>query len=200
MKIITNNGIYVQVKDLKYLSNLTGFPYFSKAIKVSGDNSNEFVLITNEKAISIIENVNEIVDFNEIYQMDLSTLSEYILSYSRSSLYGNGGATNYYIDGLRDILSFKKGDDLGYKIPLVKENVVYDDGKTVINKSTICDMYYVSGDVTDLKDVLLSMFEGVESLDYDILNINDNTIIKIKNIKEKKKSFLTKLRNKKEGK
>ena len=197
MKIITSKGIYLQVKDLIYLFNLTGLSYFKKAIKV-GNSANEFVFISDSNIISIINKINGIVDFNEIYAMDISTISEYILSYSKSSLFGKDETNEHYLEGLRDILDFKRGS-LGYKIPLVKGDIVYDDGSTFINCSTISDMYYVSGDLTNLNEILLSLLDDVESLEFETIEISDNTIIKLKNIKKKKASILDKIINKKEG-
>lgn len=197
MKIITSKGIYLQVKDLTYLFNITGFSYFKKAIKV-GNSADEFVLITNNKIIEIINNSNGIVDFNEIYQMDLATISEFILSYSKSSLFSKDETNRHYLEGLRDVLDFKKGS-LDYKIPLIKGEVLYDDGSIIISGTTISDIFYVKGGITNIKDILISLFDDVESLEFDTIKQDEESIIRIKNVKRKKASIIGKIRNRKEG-
>jgi hypothetical protein len=197
MKIITSKGIYLQVKDLTYLFNITGFSYFKKAIKV-GNSADEFVLITNNKIIEIINNSNGIVDFNEIYQMDLATISEFILSYSKSSLFSKDETNRHYLEGLRDVLDFKKGS-LDYKIPLIKGEVLYDDGSIIISGTTISDIFYVKGGTTNIKDILISLFDDVESLEFDTIRQDEESIIRIKNVKRKKASIIGKIRNRKEG-
>ena len=197
MKIITSKGIYLQVKDLTYLFNITGLSYFKKAIKV-GNSADEFVLITNNKIIKIINNSNGIVDFNEVYQMDLATISEYILSYSKSSLFSKDETNRHYLEGLRDVLDFKKGS-LDYKIPLIKGEVLYDDGSIIISGTTISDIFYVKGGTTSIKDILISLFDDVESLEFDTIRQDEESIIRIKNVKRKKASIIGKIRNRKEG-
>lgn len=197
MKIITSKGIYLQVKDLTYLFNITGLSYFKKAIKV-GNSADEFVLITNNKIIKIINNSNGIVDFNEVYQMDLATISEYILSYSKSSLFSKDETNRHYLEGLRDVLDFKKGS-LDYKIPLIKGEVLYDDGSIIISSTTISDIFYVKGGTTSIKDILISLFDDVESLEFDTIRQDEESIIRIKNVKRKKASIIGKIRNRKEG-
>mgnify|MGYP007056169416 CR=1 FL=1 len=198
MKIVTNKGVYLQVKDLAYLSKLTGFNYFKKALTVSGGNINDFVLVSNKKAIDIINGVSEIIGFNEYYKMDLNTLSEYILSYSKSSLYGKSFSNEYCLNGLRDVLSFKKGE-LHYKIPLISTDVLYESEDTTVYGTTISDMYLVKGSLKEIDDILVSVIGDGALVDYDISYQSDDAIVRIKSIKKKKTSILNKLMNRKGG-
>jgi len=87
MKIITDDAIYVQRKDLEYLHDLRslGIPrsifveVFGKGIlTIDNSNKNDFVKFVAKEDIEFLKNLEWIVDYNELKDLTIEQLTELI--------------------------------------------------------------------------------------------------------------------------
>ncbi len=151
MKIITNTNrhgelCYVQVKDILFLARLTKNKnvmqqYINLVNQGYGDN--DFIKINQPMYINAIKKCEYIVDFLEFGGKEItnSYLSRYIVTLSFfASNDDEKKFVDYKMEGIRDIMAFKRGE-IDFKIPLVPNgNFEYttDDGKFFV-ESTVVD-------------------------------------------------------------
>lgn len=172
MKIITNTELYgkvcyVQVKDVLFLARYTGnkrlMQDYLNSIN-SGKTDNEFIKVSGDSYIRAFELCDYIIDFSEYSKKDVGV--NYLSNMIKTKVYAmpkdkkDQEGLDYQIDGVRDIISYKRGD-LSYRIPLVpngKMEIISQDKKFVF-ESTIIDGCF------SLKTVDCS---GIEMCDYQL--------------------------------
>ena len=151
MKIITNTKLngklcYVQVKEILFLARYTDnkrlMQDYLNAIN-SGKCDNDFVKVSGDSYIKAFELCDYIIDFVEYSKRDIGVnyLSNMIKikAYALPKEKKDQEGLDYQIDGVRDIISFKRGD-LDYKIPLIANGLVEiksADNKYVFNSTVI---------------------------------------------------------------
>lgn len=145
MKVVVNDKIYVQVRDIIFLARLYKnkvlMNYYLSLIN-QGFGDNDFVK-ANNKLLNKLLASDIIIDFNECKDYSDYHLSSLIITLTLTSN-GISEVLEHKIDDLRDMISLKR-NELGYSIPLIpddKINEVYDDLNGCF-KSTIFSDYYV---------------------------------------------------------
>jgi hypothetical protein len=155
MKIITNTKLngklcYVQVKDLLFLARYTGnkrlMQDYVNAIN-NGRTDNEFIKVSGDSYIRAFELCDYIIDFSEYNRKDVGV--NYLSNLVKTKAYAmprekrDQEGLEHQIDGVRDIISFKRGE-LEYKIPLVSNGVIetLSNDKLLVFTSTVVDGCY----------------------------------------------------------
>ena len=148
MKIITNTKLYgkvcyVQVKDVLFLARYTGnkrlMQDYLNSIN-SGKSDNEFIKVSGDSYIRAFELCDYIIDFSEYSKRDIGV--NYLSNMIKTKVYAMPKdemakeGLDYQIDGIRDIIAYKRGD-LDYKIPLVADGRIEYVSNNLIFNSTI---------------------------------------------------------------
>ena len=225
MKIITNTKIngelcYVQVKDILFLARITkNANVMQQYITLinSGHTDNEFVRITQKSYIKAIKNCDYIVDFVEFGDSKLQTsyLSSLIVTLNFSVINEfDKECVEHKTDGLRDIMSFKRGD-LEYKIPLIPNGVIEkcNEDENLVFSSTVIDNCFIIKSVDgtavqnidyfdfylDCLDIIYNEFYPnipFEERKHDVIDRGGVIIIQIYDIKKKKENIVNRVLSK----
>ena len=224
MKIITNTKLngklcYVQVKDILFLARYTNnkrlMQDYLNAIN-NGKTDNEFIKVSGDSYIRAFELCDYIIDFVEYSKRDIGVnyLSNMvkIKAYALPKEKRDQEGLDYQIDGVRDIISFKRGD-LDYKIPLIANGLIEiksADNKYVFN-STVIDGCFslktLDGSSLDdnnyrefLSNSINKMFDKMYpdniEREYSSFVMGNTLVISVKKSEVKKKSFVNKILSK----
>lgn len=147
MKIIINNDVYVQIKDLKHLS------YFYKNRKYIEEyihyinnqkTENEFIKINDDKKKREIIECEDILNIMEYKNYHFLTLQKLLSSQSISNIYFENKSSNKKIEELKEIIRLKQGN-LDYTIPLIPDYRIEEENQILNLKlySTIYDLHFI---------------------------------------------------------
>ena len=213
MKIITNTKMggklcYVQIKDLLFLAKYTGnkrlMQDYINAIN-NGKSDNEFIKVNGDSYIRAFELCDYIIDFSEYSKRDIGV--NYLSNMIKTKVYAMPKdemaqeGLDYQIDGIRDIIAYKRGD-LDYKIPLVADGRVEYVSNNLIFNSTIVNGCFTlkTLDGTDISEceyeeflkasidrMYKTIYPDVESRDYSTFVSGKTLVVSIHKVDVKKK-------------
>jgi len=197
MKIIIRNeqGIkrcYIQLRDVDYLVERYNSPKLGKMALGNAAFRNlradDFFEVKNKGVAKIIEDNPYIVEFGEVVNYDVLTLSRMILlsqvpTVSEKDKFDQ----DHKVEDLQDIISFNKGM-LTYPIPvLFDEELLVDDGEVIFGSTTFPNQYMIKStnpelDLVDyfldnINDLFLEVFPGEEMKDYSLMKLDDALLI-----------------------
>lgn len=223
MKIITKTkreGVlcFIQVKDILFLANLTKnknlMQQYLNLIN-EGKTDNEFIKITQESFISVLDGCDYIIDFTDFNKKDVSLnyLSRLIVNMN-FNIPGddmNRECLDHKQDVIRDIIDFKRGE-LEYKIPLVPDGVLEclsSDGRLLLESTVVPDTFIIKAvdgsdvQTIDYYDFYLESIDKIFDLLYPDLDKNNRRfncvdrgkmlIINISRCTKKKENKINKL-------
>ena len=191
MKIIirNENGIkkcFVQVRDINYLAERFNVGRLNRY--VLGDRKpeeTEFVEIKDMKLAKVIEGCQSIVDFEEMAKLDDFSLGRIILL-AHSYLGKESRDEEQRVRDLQDIMSFKQGK-LGYQIPVILREVVFENEDMVLGSSTLPGYHIlksINGSLDldnylalNLKPLFWMIYPEDEMESYNIIKMNDCLLI-----------------------
>lgn len=224
MKIITNTKLngklcYVQVKDILFLARYTDnkrlMQDYLNAIN-SGKCDNDFVKVSGDSYIKAFELCDYIIDFVEYSKRDIGVnyLSNMvkIKAYALPKEKKDQEGLDYQIDGVRDIISFKRGD-LDYKIPLIANGLVEiksADNKYVFNSTVIDGCFslkmldgsnlegqdYQEFLNSSIKKVFDTIYPDNLERDYNTFVLGNTLVISVKVSETKKKGLVNRILSK----
>ena len=144
MKIITNDYVYMQVKDFLTIANLygPGFAFQYNEYKKQGRKDTDFILVSDEGLIGKVLDCDEIVNFTD-YSGSSITIDAMVSVLESRALLGNTTANKSMCDDLRDIILYKKGE-LGYQIPLIPVDDVIMCKDYIIRDTILENVYILS--------------------------------------------------------
>ena len=213
MKVIVNDKVYVQVRDILFIARLYGnekiMNYYLFLINQEFLDT-DFVLSNNFLLNKILKS-SLILDFNEYRDYSNFHISNLIISLSSVKM-DEQGISSHQIDDLRDIMNFKRGV-LQYTIPLIPNGKIdekYDDLRLRF-RSTIFNEYFIieaekQEDICNY-DYMECLKRGINMLKnkgsllleepvYNLINKGNCMIVSFKKEKTKKETIINKIAKK----
>lgn len=212
MKIITNtkyDGVlcYVQVKDYLYLARISKNEalmniYISLINRGHGDDY--FIRVTNLHYIEAFKRCDDIVNFVDYKRDDIEYLSSVLVTmnvvYPQSEY--DKEAIRHKSDGIRDIMSLKKGE-LDYSVPIIPSGELEIDNDDVVFTSSVIPDWYIfrkkNGNEESIDEEFLDLcidnvfkndyaFISTEERKYRLVDNGSTIYLNVLNRMEKKKS------------
>ena len=142
MKVIGNNVLYVQAKDIKFLTLTSNKNIPFSILDKYDDNldGNEFIKYTNKKDIRFLNKLNWLICFNELINLP----DNYLLNYSKNIAYEQALVAKIYNNmneekrkGNTSLVL--KSEELKYKALSIREVLWIKDGfiKLKLNKKDV---------------------------------------------------------------
>ena len=215
MKIIVRkkNEIvcYVQLRDLVYLASgkRNSFRELSCKYIEEGKIMTDFVRVSDKAMIDIIENLEDIVDFNDYRSYSIESLSHLLVSKNLFCDSSSSRRVDHQTQAIQDIISYKKGE-LGYTVPLVADDRIVQNINGYVVMSTNCDNKFivrteseVNGDFELAIDIIKkiavdnNLLKSDVEYSYRVVDVDGYQVITFVQAEKKKKNVFQKLFNKK---
>lgn len=217
MKVIVNDKVYVQVRDILFLArtykvkNLMDYYLF---LINQGHLDTDFIRSTNVLLNKVLKR-DVIIDFRDYQDYSDLHLGNLIIALA-SVNQGNNEVLEHKLDDLRDIISLKR-NELNYSIPLIPDDKVdlsFADLQLSF-KSTIFSNYYLIEAKEDISNYkyLEALQRGIKVLQtkglieddvsYELINKGSYMVVSFNDKKNKKERVIDRVvkkfkRNKKE--
>ena len=217
MKVISEDinereYFYIQIRDIKHLiedRNLRILERLYRQCINNGKTEVDFIRLDNQYYIDIINNYEEIIDFNYYINESQNYLARVLIN----SVYDDRESTKHKIEAIRDVIAFQRGE-LDYKIPIVPTRAfacLNEKQGLFFTTSNLPDLYILSSttdkslDQIDYHNFLKEQIKNIkdmehikeEELEVDMVPIDNKIIVKIAKKKLKKESIFKKIFNKK---
>ena len=215
MKIVVHKKnetvCYVQLCDLVYLASGENNSFRKLSCKYidEGKIMTDFVRVSDKAMIDIIENLEDIINFDDYRSYSIEALSHLLVSKHLFCELCSTRSVDHQTRAIQDIISYKKGE-LDYSIPLITDDRLVQNINGYVVMSTNCDNRFVvkcengiNGDFEVAVDIIKKLaldnnllMSNVE-YSYRVVDVDGYQVITFVPLEKKKKNVFKKLFNKK---